>query len=130
MKPFLRKNFSRGGFSLIEVTLSIGILSFGVLSLIPLMALGLKSARLAREERAAAHIAQTLIDETKEGTTPAAMLYLNSDGNPADPSAASYRVESTVQPVPGSSLSRLTLRVIPTGSPDHARTYAVLLNQS
>jgi type II secretory pathway pseudopilin PulG len=58
----------RGGFSLVEATFSIGLLSFGFLTLAPLLALGLKTARHARDDRATAQIAQTLIEDAKQGT--------------------------------------------------------------
>ena len=60
----------RGGFSpdsASEATFSIGLLSFGFLTLAPLLALGLKTARLARDDRAAAQIAQTMIEEAQAG---------------------------------------------------------------
>ena len=46
----------RGGFSLAESALSIGLISFGLLTLVPLLALGLKTSRLARDDRAGAEI--------------------------------------------------------------------------
>jgi len=117
----------RGGFSLVEATLSVGLLSFGFLALAPLLAVGLKSARLAQNDRATAQIAQTLMQEAQQGTLPSGTVYLNFEGNPCNASQAAYRAQSTSQNVAGSaSLTRLAVHVTPVGAPDRARTYALV----
>lgn len=121
------KKDSRGGFSLVEATFSIGLLSCGVLTLAPLLALGMKSARVAQNDRATAQIAQTLVEEARQGTTLATMFYLNSGGTPCNSTQAVYLAQATSQPFPGSpSLTRMTLRLTPLGTPDRARIYAVV----
>ncbi|SRR5260221_3096768 len=122
-----RRSSPQGGFNLVEATLSLGLLSFGFLSLVPLLGLGLKTARLARDDRAAAQIAQTLIEEAKQGTLASGTAYLDLDGNACGSTQAAYTARSTFLPVTGSaSLTRLTLRVAPLGAPDRVRIYAVV----
>jgi uncharacterized protein (TIGR02598 family) len=117
----------RGGFSLVEATFSIGLLSFGFLTLAPLLALGLKSARLAQDDRATAQIATTLMQEAQQGTLAPGPVYLDFEGAACNSGQAAYTVQSTSQTVTGSaSLTRLTLQVTPVGAPDRARTYALV----
>ena len=118
----------RGGFSLVEATFSIGLLSFGFLSLAPLLALGLKTARLARDDRATAQVAQTLIEEAKQGTLSPGTVYLDIQGTALNSAqTAAYTAQSISQTVVGSaSLTRLTLQVTPLGAPNRARIYAVV----
>ena len=117
----------RGGFSLVEATFSIGLLSFGFLTLAPLLALGLKSARVAQDDRATAQIAQTLMQEAQQGTLAIGTNYLDFQGNTCSPAQAAYTALGTSQTITGSaSLNRLTVQVTPLGAPDHARTYALV----
>ena len=117
----------RGGFSLVEATFTIGLMSFGFLTLAPLLALGLKTARLARDDRATAQIAQTLIEEARQGTLAAGTVYLDFEGAACGSAQAAYTAQSTSLPITGSaSLTRLTLQVTPLGAPDRVRIYAVV----
>lgn len=122
----------RGGFSLVEATFSIGLMSFGFLTMAPLLGLGLKTARLARDDRATAQIAQTLIEEAEQGTLPSGTVYLDIQGTPLNSannssSTAVYTVQSKSVPVAGSNgLTQMTLQIIPSGAPDRMRTYAVV----
>jgi len=119
----------RGGFSLVEATFSIGLLSFGFLTLAPLLALGLKTARHARDDRATAQIAQTLIENARQGTLAPGTVYLDIQGTSLNSAQmAAYTAQSTsVTPYQASaSLTQMTLRVTPLGAPDRARTYAVV----
>jgi uncharacterized protein (TIGR02598 family) len=118
----------RGGFSLAEATFSIGLFSFGFLSLVPLLALGLKTARLARNDRSTAQIAQTLIEEARQGTLASGTVYLDIQGTALKSSqSAAYSEQSTSQTdLERASLTRLTLRVTPLGAPDRTRIYAVV----
>jgi uncharacterized protein (TIGR02598 family) len=135
MKSFrirLAKKKQRGGFSLVEATFSIGLLSFGFLTLAPLLALGLKTARLARDDRATAQIAQTLIEDARQGTLAPGTVYLDIQGTALSSAnstqMAAYTAQSTsITPYQGSiSLTQMTLRVTPLGAPDRVRTYAVV----
>jgi uncharacterized protein (TIGR02598 family) len=127
-RRLLGEKKDRGGFSLAEATFSIGLMSFGFLSLVPLLALGMKSARLARDDRATAQIAQTLVEQAEQGTLPAGTVYLDIQGNTlSSAQAAAYTAQSTSQSIVGNAfLNRLTLRVTPLGAPDRVRTYAVV----
>jgi uncharacterized protein (TIGR02598 family) len=131
MNYFRKKSGEKGefgGFSLVEATFSIGLLSFGLLSLAPLLALGLKTARVARDDRATAQIAQTLMQQAKQGTLPSGTVYLDIQGDPlASSQTAAYTAQSSSQPMAGNTfLTRLTLRVTPLGALDRTRTYAVV----
>ena len=118
----------RHGFSLVEGVLSLGVVSFGFLALAPLLVLGLGSAHLARENRATAQIAATLIEEAKQGTLATGPIYFDSTPQPCGLSQATYAVQPLEQStaVAGGTgpLIRLTLRVMPIGMPGAARTYA------
>jgi uncharacterized protein (TIGR02598 family) len=118
----------RGGFSLAEATFSIGLFSFCFLSLVPLLALGLKTARLARNDRCSAQIAQTLIEEAKQGTLASGTVYLDSQGALLQsPQTAAFTAQSSSQATATSpALTQMTLRVTPLGAPDRARIYAVV----
>lgn len=112
-----------------EVTLSLGILSFGFLTLAPLLALGLKTARQAHATQDTAQIAQSLVEEAKQGTLSTGTTYLDFQGNPTTLSQAAYSAQSTLIPVTGNAtLTRLTIRITPTGTPDRARTYAAVFS--
>jgi type II secretory pathway pseudopilin PulG len=104
-------------------------MGFGFLALAPLLALGLSGARQARENRATAQIAATLIEQAKQGTPAAGTLYFDSAGNPVTAGQATYTVQESITSCAGNSanggpLNRLTLQVAPTDSADGARTYA------
>ena len=118
----------RGGFSLVEATFSIGLMSCGFLTLAPLLALGLKTARLARDDRATAQIAQTLIEEARQGTLASGTVYLDIQGTPLNSAqTAAYAAQSTSQTVVGSnSLTQMKLQITPLGAPDRTRIYAVV----
>jgi len=123
------QNKQRGGFSLVEATFSIGLMSCGFLTLAPLLATGLRSARLARDDRATAQIAQTLVEEAEQGTLASGTLYLDDQGAAlVTAQTAAYTARSTsVSSYQGNaSLSQVTLRVTPVGAPDRARIYAAV----
>jgi type II secretory pathway pseudopilin PulG len=122
-----RKKLRRGGFSLVEATFSIGLLSCGFLTLAPLLALGFKTARVARDNQDTAQIASTLVEEAEQGSLVSGTTYLDFEGATCTSAQAAYSAQSTVLAVTGStSLSQLTLRLTPLGAPDHARIYAVI----
>jgi Tfp pilus assembly protein PilV len=118
------------GFSLVESVLSLGIMSFGFLALAPLLALGLKSAQVAREDRMTAQIAETMIEEAKQGTLVAPTAYFDAESNPCASAQAAYVVQGSMAPfsaegVSGSvPLTQLTLRVSPRALPHTVRIYA------
>jgi type II secretory pathway pseudopilin PulG len=118
----------RRGFSLVEGVLSLGVMSFGFLAFAPLLVVGLNGAHLARENRATAQIAATLIEEAKQGTLGAGPVYFDSTIQPCSPGSAVYAVQPSEQAVAAAggegTLTRLILRVTPVGLPGSARTYA------
>jgi uncharacterized protein (TIGR02598 family) len=123
------KKRQRGGFSLVEATFSIGLLSFTFLTLAPLLALGLKTARLARDDRATAQIAQTLTEEARQGTLASGTVYLDIQGtalNSAQTAAYTARSTSVTPYLGNASLTQTTLQVTPLGAPDRTRIYAVV----
>ncbi len=130
------QNRLKGGFSLVEATFSIGVLSFGFLSLIPLLALGTKTARLAHDNRATVQIAENLIEEARQGTLSPGTLHLDAQGNPCPVAQTIYTVQAVLKPISDSPMTGtetasptwLTLRITPTGSPDHPRIYAVIFS--
>jgi type II secretory pathway pseudopilin PulG len=124
---------ARRGFSLVEAVFSLGVLSFGFLALAPLLALGLTRAHEARENRATAEIASTLIEQAKQGTLAAGTIYLDASTDPCPASQAVYAVTDSAVAIaadpangapPGTPLTRLTLQVTPLGAPGAARIYA------
>jgi Tfp pilus assembly protein PilV len=116
---------TRGGFSLVEATLSIGIMSFGLLTLVPLLALGMKTSRFARDDRTTAQIAQTLVQEAEQGTLVPGTLYYDETGAACTAPQAAFTAQPAIAPFQA-SLSQVTLRVTPIGAPDRARIYAVV----
>ena len=138
MKLFLftyRKNQGKRGFNLVEATLSLGILSFGFLALIPLLALGSAHAHQAHDKRTTIQIAETLIEAAKQGTLTSGTSYLDAQGNSCTANQSIYTVETAFQSLAGTPTSagvasptRLTLRVTPSGAPDRARIYAVIFS--
>ncbi len=117
---------ARGGFNLVEASFTIGIMSVGFLTLAPLMGLGLKTSRWARDDRASAQIARTLTEEAKQGTLGTGPVYLDDQGAACTPLSAAFIVQPVTQAA-GSSASQLALRVTPVGAPGRARVYAVVL---
>lgn len=119
------KRRARGGFSLVETSLSIGIMSFGLLTLVPLLSLGMKSSRFARDDRTTGQIAQTLVEQAKQGTLGTGLMYYDETGALCNAAQAAYTAQPVLAPF-ASSLSEVTLRVTPIGAPDRARIYAVV----
>ena len=117
---------ARGGFNLVEVSFTIGILSLAIVTLGPLMGFGLKTSRGARDDRTSAQIARTLTEEAEQGTLGAGPVYLNDQGGACSPLNAAFIAQPVTQAA-GTSASQLALRVTPVGAPGHARVYAVVL---
>jgi len=122
---------NRHGFSLVEVMLAVGIMSFGFLALAPLLVVGLNSARAARENHVAAEIATNLIEEAKQGTLSSGLLYFDAEGSLCLSSQAAYSAQGAFLSSPGptgsgmtgGALTRLTLRIIPMAAPGSPRIY-------
>ena len=124
---FQRGSFSgRGGFNLVEASFTLGIMSLSFLALAPLLGFGMKAARWARDDRASAQIARTLMEEGRQGTLGTAIVYLDDQGTACSPLNAAFVVQPVTQAT-GNLASQLTLRVTPVGAPSRARVYAVVL---
>src|ERR1700744_5813649 len=117
---------ARGGFNLVEVPFTIGVLSLAIVTLAPLLGVGLKNSRGARDDRMSAQIARTLTEEAKQGTLGTATVYLDDQGAACSPLNASFVAQPVTQSA-GSVGSQLALRVTPVGAPGRARVYAVVL---
>jgi uncharacterized protein (TIGR02598 family) len=131
MKSFrirVRDKTRRGAFSLAEATFSIGVLSFGLLSLAPMLALGLKASRQARNDRASAQIAETTVEEARQGTLTPGYAYFDDTGAALpSPQMASFAAQTTTQTsTQSAALTQMTLKVTPLGAPDRMRVYAVV----
>ncbi len=117
---------ARQGFSLVEAAFSLGILSFGFLSLAPLVGLGLTSARQARDGQLSAQIATTIAEQAREGALTNGSGYCDNQGAVCASSIACYQTQTTESTVAG-NCTRLTIQVAPIGNPHHAQSYAVVL---
>jgi hypothetical protein len=91
-----------------------------------MLALGLKSSRASRDERACSQIVRTLVQEARQGSLTTGTSYVDNYGMPCPAAQASFTAQSTVDAISGPSASRLTVRITPTGSPGSVRTYAVV----
>ena len=120
------KSSARGGFNLVEVCFTIGVLSLAIVTLGPLLGMGLKTSRGARDDRMSAQIARTLTEEARQGTLGTATVYLDDQGAACSPLSAAF-VAQPVTRSAGNVGSQLALRVTPVGAPGHARVYAVVL---
>jgi len=109
----------------VEASISIGVMSFGFLTLVPLLTLGMNSSRFARDDRTTSQIAQTLIEQAKQGTLNTASSYYDETGAPCNGAQAAYTAQPAMAPF-ATSLSQVTLQITPTGAPDRVRIYAVV----
>ena len=100
-------------------------MSFGLLTLVPMLSLGMKSSRFARDDRTTGQIAQTLVEQAKQGTLGTGLMYYDETGALCNAAQAVYTAQPALAPF-ASSLSEVTLRVTPLSAPDRARTYAVV----
>jgi uncharacterized protein (TIGR02598 family) len=114
------------GFSLVEAAFSLGVLSFGFLSLAPLVGLGLTSARQTRDSQLSAQIATTLAEQAREGTLTNGVGYTDNQGAACGSSTACYQTQTTESIVAG-NCTRLAIQVAPVGNPSRVQAYAVVL---
>jgi uncharacterized protein (TIGR02598 family) len=120
---------SRLGFSLVEASMSIGILSLGFLSLTPLLGLGLTSARQSRDGEVCAQIARNLAVEAREGTLATGSGYCDQEGNACASNAARFATQTTETTLAGNCM-RVTIQVAPVNAPNRVSSYAVVLPPS
>jgi prepilin-type N-terminal cleavage/methylation domain-containing protein len=74
------------GFTLIEIVLAIGILSFALVGILGLFPVALETARESKEETMMAQVAQSIEADIRRADGPEAQL-MATGFNPADPSA-------------------------------------------
>ncbi len=127
MKYFrIKSKKSRLGFSLIETAFSMSIFSFGVLSLAPVMGLGLTSAREARDRQLGAQIAETLADQAREGALPAGTSTFDDQGETCAAASARFQSTATETTLPGNCI-RVLIKITPVNAPNRPVVYAVVL---
>ncbi len=105
----MRAKFFSGGFSLVEVVLAIGIVSFAVLSTFGLLSVANDTNRRARDDQASAQLVQNEFQRIRSLSSvnfPTASYqpqYYDSNltdlGSTIGPTAF-YRVEMTITPYP------------------------------
>lgn len=66
----LSQRLRTAGFSLVEVTLAIGIVSFSLISLLGLFAVGLESGRQSESDTVLAEVADRLFNDRLAGSNP------------------------------------------------------------
>lgn len=137
---------STRGFSLVEIALAIGLLAFGMVSIIGLLPVGLTTFREAMERTISTQIVQAVVNEyqlTDFEEIPATtqILYFDDEGQsndysgrPVDASTAKYRaeVETFASPIlPGGQdnpdMRGLAVRIIDQPSGLSLRTFSSLL---
>lgn len=120
--PRHNPSFSSAGFSLVEVTIAIGIIAFAYVTLLGLLQSGLVSFREAMDRTISAQIAQAILNDKRQTPfadliNPAknpAELRFNDEGQPVRDSSqtvfvATVKIESPVS-VPGPGPSRFNNR--------------------
>ena len=109
-----------------EVSFTIGVLSLAIVTLGPLLGMGLRTSSSARDDRMSEQIARTFAEEAKQGTLGTATMYLDYRAVACSPLSAAFVVRPVTQSA-GSVGTQLALRVTPVGDPGRARVYAVVL---
>lgn len=122
----------RRGFSLVEVVLAIGVVSFAMMAMLGTLPIGLKSSQQSRGQVATANIARQLQGELQQisfrtdsedtltiGNLPATPLYYSLDGTRTSQQDAYYVASFAVN---GVSVPGLAIQ------PEHARSVTVTLS--
>jgi len=131
---------ARRGFSLVEVVLALGVLSFAMLPMMGLIGSSLQSYRRAINDTVSRQIMTQLAGNAQQArlsnlqAQPSVTSYFDFEGNPVEPndslrvytanvvtqpdtdllnSTNLYRVQITVTPVQTSDVQRTSLRVCP-----------------
>jgi len=126
MKFFRTLCNSRRGFSLVEASISIGIVSLGFVTLVPMLGLSLSTARHSRDTATAAQIAQTIEAGARGGLLATGSGYRDGEGQPCSPAQARFRTQVTATTLAG-DCTRLAIQVTAVDSPDRPSSYAVVL---
>jgi len=101
-KAILRDSFSqkKRGFSLVEVTIALGLVSFAVITIMGLLPTGLSTLRQAMNQTVEAQIVRTIGAQSVIApfTNLASRTYFDEEGLPTDSTDAYYTVDVTTQP--------------------------------
>jgi len=143
-----KQGFSHKGkaaFSLIEIVLALGIVAFGLISVVGLMPIGLTTLRNTIETSVSTQIAQVLINEVQQtdynSLPPSQMFYFDEQGNLLNSAANplklyDVRLEVTKgTTIPGSlgtssaNLATLSITISPDGG-QPVRTISALVARS
>jgi uncharacterized protein (TIGR02598 family) len=142
-KSEMRRRGSKQGFSLVEVTLALGILSFTMVSFMGVLTVGLGVQRKAVESDSQKEIMQQLLSQVQE--TPYSSLttsfdaksfyFLNDGTQASSSSSAFYTATGTISSVttPGattasSSVRQLTFQI--TGADKSSNSFAVSISDN
>ena len=123
---------SRSGFSLVEVTLALGVAAFCLLAVFGLLPIGLKTQQTAIEQTAATRIVSAVVSDlrsTARATTTSSLFTINIPANTASSSSTLYfDTEGHFSPTIGAnSRYRLTITFIPNSTGGRGATFAHLL---
>lgn len=76
--PSILHPFSSPAFSLVEVTLALGIVSFALIAVLGLLPVGLRSVKNANEQAGAANVLNAIADSLRSASSTNSLLYTNS----------------------------------------------------
>jgi uncharacterized protein (TIGR02598 family) len=118
----------RAAFSLVEVVLALGVVSFAIVSLVGLLALGLTTGQQSAEDVRTANLASAILAQRRalplaesgpakdfplpklDVSVPGTSIFLTADGLPTTVDAQKYyRLNYSVTANPTSSVSRVYL---------------------
>jgi uncharacterized protein (TIGR02598 family) len=123
---------SRSGFSLVEVTLALGVAAFCLLAVFGLLPIGLKTQQTAIEQTAAIRIVSAAVSDlrsTARAATTSSLFTINIPANTASSSSTLYfdpegHFSTTIG---ANSRYRLTIIFTPNSTGGRGATFAHLL---
>jgi uncharacterized protein (TIGR02598 family) len=123
---------SRSGFSLVEITLALGVAAFCLLAVFGMLPIGLKTQQIAIEQTAATRIisaASSDLRNTARAATASSLLSISIPPNTASSSSTLYfDTEGHVSPsISASARHRLTIRFTPNSTGGRGATFVHLL---
>lgn len=137
------KKFWRGGFSLVEVVLAIGVLSFAVIPMIAMIGGSLQSYRSASQELVRRQILTQIAADAQQAPAsdlqaqPNRTAYFDVEGNPVASEAhpdkiytAVVEVLPQVNPLTSTSLFQVRIRVESLGAESVQQTSLQVFPQS
>lgn len=94
------RNSAAGGFSLVEVVLALGLVSFAVIAIMGLLPTGLAALRQAMNQTVEAQIVKTISAQSVNTpfTDLGSISYFDEEGLPTAAANARYTVNVTTQP--------------------------------